>query len=304
MTAILQPRVLAAMDPGRAAIADVAVAPDGTRYAACYAQTLVIADWSGDAVRAQVQLEAAAAAVIFSPDGDRLACACADGKIRLFDAAGKRLPEELTAQHGGFYEIAWSGNGKWIAGGHYEPLVSLFDASGKASPKTLDPGIFSDEGRTSVAFSPDDATLASTAYNSILRWSLTGAKRKKLAVKEHAFFIDVAFAPDSSACAAIAETESRMALHVWDDEGSRKRGRVDLPGFSQRLAWSADSRWVAVIERAAPSLSLWNAQSLERSDVVVTGVDMPMSALAANPQRTAFIAGSEQGQLVIWEEQA
>jgi WD40 repeat protein len=231
-----------------------------------------------------------------------MACACDDGSIHLLDPTGLGEVDVLTSEQGGYYDVAWSPDGNRIAGGHFEPLVSLFDLSRRGPATTLDPNVFSDEGRTAVAFSPDGSILASTAYNAILRWSASGRRRKKLGVKAYTFFLDVAFAADASAFAAIAGTESRMTLHFWNADGSRKLGRVALPGVSSRLAWSADSRFVAVTERETPGLSLWSPQSLGRSEISVGGVDMAIAALAAHPAQRAFIAGSEHGQLVIWEE--
>jgi len=248
-------------------------------------------------------MEAASRALAFAPDGSRMACACDDGSIHLLDVTGLCEAQVLASEHGGYYEIAWSPDGRRIAGAHIDPLVSLFDLSGSEPAKTLDPKIFSDEGRTAVAFSPDGAILASTGYNAIPRWSAGGQRLKRLGVKGYTFFLDIAFAPDASAVAAIAETEGRMTLHFWTADGARKIGKIALPGFSARVAWSSDSSFVAVTESETPGLSLWSPQSLARSEISVHGVSMDMAALAAHPARRAFIAGSEHGQLVIWEAQ-
>jgi WD40 repeat protein len=301
MTRILKARELATVSGGGIAIADVAVASDGARLAACFGQTLVVVDWTSGHVVWRREFSSAVEAVAFAPDGASVAAACADGKVALIAVQTQRELGMLVAANGGFRDIAWSADGKCIAAGHYEPLVTLFDLAGTHDPKTLDPEIFSDEGRTAVVFSPDGNVLLSTAFNAILRWSLPALKRKKLALKEHAFMLDIAFAGDGRAIAGIAETEGSVALHLWTGDGARKLGKVELPGYSRRLAWSSDDSVVAVTEREAPGLSLWDPVSLGRSPVAVHGVEMAMSALAGHPAPLAFVTGSEQGQIVVWE---
>ena len=303
MTITLSARELAAAASGRAAIADVAVAPDGATFAACLGRTLVIADWTSGREIARRDLPATVEAIAFAPDGLRIAAACADGDVALLEVPALAELGRLSSDNGGYRDLAWSTDGACLAAGHYEPLVSVFELAGTAAPTTLDPQIFSDEGRTAVAFAPDGKTLASTAFNAILSWSLPGMKKRKLALREHAFLLDLAFAGDGHALAGIAETEGRMALHLWTGDAAKKLGKIDLPGFSQRLAWSADGTLVAVTERDTPGLSLWDPAALVRSDASVQPVEMAMSAVAAHPRRLAFVAGSEDGRLVIWERQ-
>jgi WD40 repeat protein len=284
-------------------VADVVIAPDGRLYAVGFGTTMVVAEWSTGSVIQTYDVGATVEALAFSPDGARVAGACSNGEIQLVALQGSSAKSVMSSDNGGYRELAWSPNGSLLAAGHYEPLVTVFDLSGAGDPVTLDPEIFSDEGRTAVAFAPDSATLLSTAFNVVVRWTVSGWKRKKLALKEHAFFVDTAFSPDGECIAALAETEGRMKLHVWGAAGAGRGRTVELSGFAPRLAWSADNGLVATIVRGTPGLSLWDSNSLEPGAITVETVDMDLSALAAHPRQTAFIAGSEQGQLLIWEEQ-
>jgi len=299
----LQKRILECGAAGDKAIADVAVAADGETFAVCFQDegTLFVASWTTGAQTCRITAQAAIEAIAFAPDGRRIATACADGRVYIFELPSAFQVAVMQGKHGGYHDIAWSPDGTLIAAGHYEPLVAVFDAQGTDPAVTLEPDIFSDEGRTAVAFSPDGGMLASTAGNTILLHSVPQMKCRKLALKEYAFFVDVGFPRRGNLIAGLAESEGRCWLHVWETAAGRKRGHIALPEFSQRMAWSADGSFIAVIERGEPGVSLWDPVTLKRSKTSLEGVAMAMSAIAAHPSRAALIAGSEAGDLVIWE---
>jgi hypothetical protein len=68
------------------------------------------------------------------------------------------------------------------------------------------------------------------------------------------------------------------------------------------MAWAADDSFIAVVERDEPGASLWNPNTLKQSETVLEGVPATMATIAAHPQRLALIAGSEAGEVFIWEE--
>ena len=69
------------------------------------------------------------AAVVFSPDGRRLASACRDGTLRLLNAETGQVTRTLTGHDGGVTSVAWSGDGKFLASGSYDMSVKVWDAS-------------------------------------------------------------------------------------------------------------------------------------------------------------------------------
>jgi WD40 repeat protein len=297
------------IDAGGAAIADVAAAPDGETFAVCFERTLLVAPWNPGGGVEHFDAEAPIDAVAFSPDSARLALAGADGRVRIFEREAGRVVTELQGEHEGHHDVAWSPTGQVIAAGHHEPFVTLFDAGSGGKLAALDPKVFSDEGRTAVAFRPDGGVLASTAASSILQWSLPrpvppggrGVKRRKLGLKDYAFFVDVAFSGAGDTLAALAETEGEITLHFYQMPDGKKRGHIALPHFSQRLAWSADDAFIAVIENDAPGVSLWDPERLDRSETTIEGAMAAMTAIAAHPRRSALVAGSDNGQVFVWE---
>jgi len=300
MTHDLHIRELPAPDPIGQGVLDIAVAPDGMSYAACVGKTLTVARWSDGSTIETLDAPTPIEALSFSPRGDRLAYACRDGAIHFLALNGNAKQDSLGSELGGYYELAWSADGAYLAASHYEPLVSLFDLADSRTERVLDPEIFSDEGRTAVAFSPDSTRLVSTAFNTLVSWPLPQGRSRKASLRKHAFIVDTAFAPSGRLVATLTEFADVTQLHVWSDE-LRKKKTIDIAALAPRLAWSADSALIAVIQHEAPGLTLWNPVTLDRSSLKVEEVDLPLAVLAAHPERTAFIAGSDQGALLIWE---
>jgi WD40 repeat protein len=291
------------------AIAGLAFSPDGETLAACFGTTVLVVTVEGCALVRRFDTAQPVNGLAFSPDGARLAAAC-DDAVRVFEVSSGAT-SELRAELAGFDTAAWSPDGRTIAAGYFEPLVVVFDAAAGALMQTLNPDIFDDEGRTCVLFAPDGRRLASTAYNSVILWSLpeaadTGGRkvpRKKLSVSGHAHIIDAAFSPDGRRLAGLADTEGASALHVWEVETAKKIGRVKLPHSSTRLAWLGGGALVAVAEDGGDGVSLWDAGTQSAAeDIRLEGIaGESVGAIAARPTGALIAAGTEDGRVVGWE---
>jgi len=299
----LRPRILECRAAAGRQILDITVAVNGETFAACFdaADTFSVMQWTGSLEVCRITAPSTVEAVTFSPDGRQIAAACADGRVYVFAVPDGHQVTNMQGGQEGYYEIAWSPDGNLIAAGHYDPLVSLFDMRGNAGPVILDSGVFCDEGRTAVAFSPDGALLATSAGSNIVRRSVPRMKSRKLSLRNQGFIIDLGFSNHGNHIAGLAEREGKCSLHLWGGDTDRALGHILLPAFSQRMAWSFDDSFVAVIESDRPGVSLWDPATFARSLQSLEEVAMSMSAIAANPQRLALIAGSDAGDIVIWE---
>lgn len=160
----------------------VAVSPDGKTLAAdCY-QSITVWSLSENRVLFDTRnlVKCFVLSLAFSPDGKTLATCGAPmrghndnepGELTLWDTTTwkPRTPRAQT-DAGGLAGIAWSPDGKWIAGGGYDQALHLWDAS---SMQSLAIYTGHDGMIWTVAFSPDGQTVASGSDDGAVKlWRL------------------------------------------------------------------------------------------------------------------------------------
>ncbi|HEX4147601.1 MAG TPA: WD40 repeat domain-containing protein, partial [Pirellulales bacterium] len=162
-----------ALGNGLAAIAAMAVSPDGNQLAIAQEDrtALVCRADNGQIVHRFGAHQDAVAAVAFSPHGQRLATASFDGNVRIWriDQPDSQ-PQILHGHDNWVLDVAFSPDGRWLASGGYDKSVRLWDA---ATGTLCSEFSGHTAGVRSVAFSPDGKLLASAGSDRTIKlWNL------------------------------------------------------------------------------------------------------------------------------------
>jgi WD40 repeat protein len=220
-------------------VARLALAPDGKRVAAseawkegekdAYKSYLTLWDLA-DRKAVATLADEGGSALAFSPDGRVLAWSVADIKdnrvvgyrVRRRDlTAGQDLPSlESPADKHPVNSLAWSADGRTLAGADYAGHMVLWDTASAKVRATLKQG--DERPVRSLAFSPDGKVLAAALGDRrgrdhepgliILLDAATGQRRLVLTGHTNAV-LSVAFSPDGS---LLASGSADRTVRLWD----------------------------------------------------------------------------------------
>lgn len=163
------------------------------------------------------------AMIRFSPDGSKIAAACWDEAIHVWDVASGALLVEPSAKRGELYSavdaLAWSPDGTRLVAGAKNGSVFVFDATSGARLHELR----GHEGYLGgVAWSPDGALLASGGEDATVRlWDAASGEPRAVLHGHLGFVRGMDFAPDGQRLWTASEDGT---VRGWDVEAALAAG--------------------------------------------------------------------------------
>ena len=252
--------------------------------------------------------------VAYSPDGNTVAAASLDGKLRLWDVRTTKLKMTLIGNPSLVGDsIAYSPDGKTIAtaGGWKDNTVRLWDAVTGEIKSTL-------TGYTrinAVAYSPDGKTVTTGGdykNNSLQLWDVR-TMELKITSTEHTkgTHSSIVYAPDGDTIAAVNLDDDTVRL--WNAKTGKHKSTfkhtntlhlvlTDREYDISSVAYSPDGNTIITgggyYTHDEGTVYLWHARTGKRK-TLYKGPDY-VSALAYSPDGRTIATGNQKKKIQVW----
>jgi WD40 repeat protein len=280
----------------------ITISPDQTLAAVMQRRDVRLLDINTGTERTVLPHPARVTAVVFSPDGDRLAT-CAGGDLTVWDVAAaggpgrhRRLPCTATVT-----DALFSPDGAKVVAAADNGVVQIWDLARGVEL----PALPHDGWVTSLAFSADGASLVTAERGRVLRaWTLTGTDeatvRRPRLTKNCGSRINAVEVGTDARTVAIAADDG---AHIWDITSGAELtpplihdGRVLSASFSRdrnRLATGSSDHLVRIWELGGSDrVSATEFSRIRHDDLVHTVV--------FSPDGTRIATTTGNGTVRVW----
>jgi WD40 repeat protein len=244
-----------------------------------------------------IEHPAIVSAVAFSPDGLRLASACDDGSVRVWNPADlKARPALLRGHDDRVWSIALS-RGK-LATASDDMSVRVYELE----PSRVAPTVLrADQGKVqAVAFGPDGQILASGGDDNIVRvWKVDQGDALPALLRGHQqAVISVAIGADGR---TLASADYDGVVRIWDLK------HQDMPPFvlpdpgGVTVAFSPDGKKLA--SAGNKEVRLRDIQELNASPSILSGHENWVSSVAFSRDSHILASASLDNTIRLWDMQ-
>ncbi len=207
------------------------------------------------------------------------------------DSAPYRI---LQGRSTGFYSVAASPDGKWLAAGTNDRTVRLWQvATGRELPRLAGhKGVVS-----TVAFSKDSRLLASGSISGEVKiWDVASGRQAFSLPQATAGINSVAFSNDGQ---TVAGAGGEIGVRLWDLTTKQSRLLQGPKAEITSLAYSADGKFLAA-GSVDKSVTLWELESASAPRTIGT-LDGQVNAISFSPDSSQLAAGGADKVVSIWD---
>lgn len=236
-------------------------------------------------------------ALAFSPDGRWLASGGhSDNLVIVRDVTTREEVARWEAFNGNSVRtLAFAPDGTHLAVGSFV-AVEVFDVSNLQAPAVWKQLVVD---ASSVAFSPDGQTLATTAEDGVLRqWRVSDGIELETRADFTPEIKSLAYAPQGG---QIASGHEDGSVRVWDVGGTAPRLTLNqnlVTPALHAIAFSPDGTWFVTGDYQ--KVKVWQVADGALL-YELTGFNSTVYAIAFSPDGKFVAAGSEDGTLQVWD---
>jgi WD40 repeat protein len=235
----------------------------------------------------------------FSPDGERLASAGADGIVRIRDSRTGKEMKSFRAHKGRVSSVVFHRDGKHLASRGADKTVNVWDLMAPDTAVFTEPCDEISFGAYTVAFSSDGRLLAwgSEGVVKVCDWKNWKNRQPLPDLPGHNFHsIPVAFSGDGRLATASFYGEG---VKVWDAQTGKPLCPIDHNVPVGALAFAPDGKWLAAASRRGPVI-LWDSTTgavRQTFDLHSGNVE----CVAISPDGRYVASGGEDKTVRFWD---